>query len=207
MCFFGGGRSTAPSPPQYQSTATAGASQNETTQFDDSPPVVTGRQTGVENPKDTKKATEELKIRRLKREGKYVEPKKATDLSAVEEKLIEPTRKSGGGNKTAQQKANLAANKKKAKSLALARKMKKTAPKNQGAGAMRSDIRLKENIKQIGLSELGYKIYEFNYKNDDTRYRGAMAQDVITKLPKAISLQDGYLYVNYDMIDINMEAI
>ena len=51
-------------------------------------------------------ATEELKIRRLKREGKYVEPKKATDLSAVEEKLIEPTRKSGGGPKTKQQKTS-----------------------------------------------------------------------------------------------------
>ena len=34
-----------------------------------------------------------------------------------------------------------------------------------------------------------------------------MAQDVITKLPQAISVQDGYFYVNYDMIDINMEVI
>ena len=54
---------------------------------------------------------------------------------------------------------------------------------------------------------MGYKIYEFNYKNDDTRYRGAMAQDVITKLPEAIGVRDGYLYVDYDMIDISMEVI
>ncbi len=52
MCVGGGGRSY----PQPQRP-----------EFDDSPPVVTGRQTGVENPKDTKKATEELKIRRQKK--------------------------------------------------------------------------------------------------------------------------------------------
>ena len=39
--------------------------------FDDSPPVVTGSQTGVENPIDTAKATEELKIKRQKRKGSY----------------------------------------------------------------------------------------------------------------------------------------
>ena len=68
MCVGGGGRSY----PQPQRP-----------EFDDSPPVVTGMQTGVENPKDTKKATEELKIRRQKKEGTYVDP----NLAAVEEKL------------------------------------------------------------------------------------------------------------------------
>ena len=172
--------------------------QRETAAFQDAPPVVTGKQTGVENPKDTKKVTEELKIKRQKKEGTYVDP----NLSRTEELL---TRK-GGGNKTAQQKANLAANRKKAKSLALKRKAaKNTRPKGGYGGA--SDIRLKENIVQIGTSKMGYKIYEFNYKNDDTRYRGAMAQDVITKLPEAIGVRDGYLYVDYDMIDISMEVI
>ena len=57
--------------------------QPQRPEFDDSPPVVTGSQTGVENPKDTKKATEELKIRRQKKEGTYVDP----NLAAVEEKL------------------------------------------------------------------------------------------------------------------------
>ena len=73
MCVGGGGRSY----PQPQRP-----------EFDDSPPVVTGRQTGVENPKDTKKATEELRIRRKKKEGTYVDP----NLAAVEEKL---SRRSG----------------------------------------------------------------------------------------------------------------
>ena len=186
MCFFGGGAKAAPAPKKAE--------------FEDAPPVVTGKQTGVDDPKDTKKATDKLKMDRKKKEGTYVEPTSDTNLERTTSLLT----KSGGGNKTAQQKANLAANRKKAKSLALKRKSN-TRPKGAYGGA--SDIRLKENISEVGLSKLGYKIYEFNYKNDDTRYRGAMAQDVITKLPKAISLQDGYLYVNYDMIDINMEAI
>ena len=184
MC-IGGGGSSYPQPQRPE--------------FDDSPPVVTGRQTGVENPKDTKKATEELKIRRQKKEGTYVDP----NLAAVEERLS----RSGGGPKTKQQRDNLARNKQRAKDSALARKRKRTAPKGQGAGAMRSDIRFKENVSEVGLSKSGFKIYEFNYKNDDTRYRGAMAQDVITKLPEAIETHDGYLYVDYDMIDINMEVI
>ena len=186
MCFFGGGAKAAPAPKKAE--------------FEDAPPVVTGKQTGVDDPKDTKKATDKLRMDRKKREGTYVDPTVNTNLDRTTSLLT----KSGGGNKTKQQKANLAANRKKAKSLALKRKSN-TRPKGAYGGA--SDIRLKENISEVGLSKLGYKIYEFNYKNDDTRYRGAMAQDVITKSPKAISLQDGYLYVNYDMIDINMEAI
>jgi len=37
--------------------------------FDDSPPVVTGSQTGVEKPKDTKKATQRLEQDRRESEG------------------------------------------------------------------------------------------------------------------------------------------
>ena len=73
MC-IGGGGSSYPQPQKPE--------------FDDSPPVVTGMQTGVENPKDTKKATEELKIRRQKKEGTYVDP----NLAVVEQKL---SRRSG----------------------------------------------------------------------------------------------------------------
>ena len=53
MCFFGGGKATTP----------------QKTTFDDSPPVVTGMQTGVDNPVDTAKVTEELKIKRIAKEG------------------------------------------------------------------------------------------------------------------------------------------
>ena len=93
--------------------------QRQEAAFKDAPPVVTGSQTGVDKPKDTKKATEELKIRRQKKEGTYVDP----NLSRTEELL---TGRSGGGNKTAQQKANLARNKQKAKNMARARLSRKS---------------------------------------------------------------------------------
>ena len=92
--------------------------QRQEAAFKDAPPVVTGEQTGVDNPKDTKKATEELKIRRQKKEGSYIDP----NLSRTEELL---TGRRGGGNKTAQQKANLARNKQKAKDMARARLSRK----------------------------------------------------------------------------------
>ena len=85
--------------------------------FDDSPPVVTGSQTGVENPKDTKKATETLEQDRRESEG-FFNPGDSLKIPGVT--------KSGGGNKTAQQKANLAANKRKAKDSALQRKKNKS---------------------------------------------------------------------------------
>jgi hypothetical protein len=63
MCFGGGGggqRRVA----KYQSKNDAA--------------VVTGMQTGVENPKDTKKASDKLKIQREKEEERYVDPSIAT---------------------------------------------------------------------------------------------------------------------------------
>lgn len=44
--------------------------------------------------------------------------------------------------------------------------------------ALFSDERLKENVRRIGTTEAGYGIYEFNYKGDDRRYRGVIAQEV-----------------------------
>jgi len=103
MCIGGGGGRSYPQPQRPE--------------FDDSPPVVTGRQTGVENPKDTKKATEELKIRRQKKEGTYVDP----NLAAVEQKLS----RSGGGNLTKQQRENRDAGRDRAKDMARARLKRK----------------------------------------------------------------------------------
>ena len=65
--------------------------QRQESSFKDAPPVVTGTQTGVDNPKDTKKATENLKIKRQKKEGTYVDP----NLSRTEALLT----KRGGGSK------------------------------------------------------------------------------------------------------------
>ena len=66
--------------------------QRETAAFQDAPPVVTGKQTGVENPKDTKKVTEELKIKRQKKEGTYVNP----NLQRTTQLLTKSSRSSGG---------------------------------------------------------------------------------------------------------------
>tara|TARA_B100000614_G_scaffold62947_1_gene55844 strand:- start:1638 stop:2387 length:750 start_codon:yes stop_codon:yes gene_type:complete len=70
-----------------------------------------------------------------------------------------------------------------------------------------SDIKLKENIQEVGMSPKGYKIYEFNYKGNDTRYRGAMAQDVVKKNPMAVGIRDNYLTVDYSKIDVAMEVV
>ena len=77
MCLGGGGgRMSAP--------------QRE---FQNRPVTVTGEQTGVDDPKDTKKATESLKIKRQKEEGTYVDPNLTTaDLLG--------TKKSGRANNT-----------------------------------------------------------------------------------------------------------
>ena len=93
--------------------------QRQESAFKDAPPVVTGTQTGVDNPKDTKRATENLKIKRQKKEGTYVDP----NLSRTEGLL---TNRGGGGSKTAQQKANLARNKQRAKDMARARLSRKS---------------------------------------------------------------------------------
>ena len=70
-----------------------------------------------------------------------------------------------------------------------------------------SDKKIKENIKQVGVSPQGYKIYEFNYIGGETRFRGAMAQDVLKKNPMAVGIQDNYLTVDYRKIDVAMEVV
>ena len=73
MCLGGGVARMTPPQREYQNR----------------PVTVSGEQTGVDDPKDTAKATETLKIKRQKEEGTYVDPNLTTT-----EKL---TRR--GGNK------------------------------------------------------------------------------------------------------------
>jgi len=72
-----------------------------------------------------------------------------------------------------------------------------------------SDIELKENIEHVGVSPSGLNIYEWNYiDNTRQRYRGVIAQDVLTKLPNAVAEMDnGYLGVDYNQIDVNMTLV
>ena len=82
-----------------------------------------------------------------------------------------------------------------------------TTPGGQQYGPMASDARLKENIEEVGVSPQGYKIYEFNYKGGNVRFRGAMAQDVLRKNPMAVGIDQNYLTVDYNKIDVNMEVV
>ena len=75
MCFFGGGAKAAPAPKKAE--------------FQDAPPVVTGKQTGVDDPKDTAKATDKLRMDRKIKEGTAAD----TNLDRTTSLLT----KSGGG--------------------------------------------------------------------------------------------------------------
>jgi hypothetical protein len=71
-----------------------------------------------------------------------------------------------------------------------------------------SDVRLKENVEEVGYYENGLPMYEFNYIGNDARFRGVMAQDVLEIQPDAISYSsDGYMMVNYGMLGIEMERV
>lgn len=60
-----------------------------------------------------------------------------------------------------------------------------------------SDRRMKENIRPIGKTNDGQKIYEFNYKGSPTTTMGLMAQDVMKKHPSAVAKIGGLYGVNY----------
>lgn len=78
-------------------------------------------------------------------------------------------------------------------------------------GVAASDARLKENIKEIGHSESGIPMYEWNYKGHPAteRYRGTMAQDLINLgYNKAVvTSPDGYYAVDYSKIDVEFTKL
>jgi len=77
-----------------------------------------------------------------------------------------------------------------------------------GQAAMASDRRLKKDIKLIGLSPAGLKIYQFKYKDSSYGngiYQGVMADEIP---PFAIvKHQSGYNYVDYNKIDVDFKTI
>jgi hypothetical protein len=71
-----------------------------------------------------------------------------------------------------------------------------------------SDIRLKKNIKKIGVSESGINIYSFEYKDSkfgEGKWQGVMAHEI----PQDAVLQDenGYDAVDYSLIDVEFKQI
>lgn len=70
-----------------------------------------------------------------------------------------------------------------------------------------SDIRAKENIVPVGERN-GFKLYEWNYIGQPQRYRGVMAQDLLSIKPDAVELgADGLYRVDYSKIGFEMEAV
>ena len=67
-----------------------------------------------------------------------------------------------------------------------------------------SDIRLKTDIKLIGISEMGINMYSFKYNGSEDIYQGVMAQEV----PWATT-QDkhGFYMVDYSKVDVEFKKL
>jgi len=74
---------------------------------------------------------------------------------------------------------------------------------------MMSDVRLKENIKPVGVMDNGLTLYSFEYKDEvkshplagDGIHVGVMAQEVEQVFPYAVkTLDDGYKVVDYGLL-------
>jgi hypothetical protein len=72
----------------------------------------------------------------------------------------------------------------------------------QGIGsAIGSDIRIKENIRKVGMTDGGLPVYIYNYIGDNLTHMGVMAQDVEKVNPDAVTEMNGYKAVYYGMIE------
>jgi len=61
-----------------------------------------------------------------------------------------------------------------------------------------SDVRLKDDIRQVDTMPTGEGVYLFTYKGEDTVYRGVMAQEVAGNYPEAVfEAENGFLAVDY----------
>lgn len=75
-----------------------------------------------------------------------------------------------------------------------------------GAGLISmSDIRLKENIKYLGVDS-GHNVYSWKWNKEAEKLglsgetAGVMAHEIAEHLPEAIGTQDGYITVDYSML-------
>lgn len=67
-----------------------------------------------------------------------------------------------------------------------------------GTAAMYSDRRLKTDIKKVGKTDDGQKIYAYRYKGDRRMHLGLMAQEVQRKKPEAVTKDAlGFRMVDY----------
>ena len=67
-----------------------------------------------------------------------------------------------------------------------------------------SDIRLKTDIKLIGISEMGINMYSFKYNGSEDIYQGVMAQEV----PWATTQdKNGFYMVDYSKVDVEFKKL
>jgi outer membrane immunogenic protein len=69
-----------------------------------------------------------------------------------------------------------------------------------------SDARLKTDIVALGHLENGLAIYRFRYADSDEVFVGVMAQEVALVRPDAVTLEDGYLLVDYERLGLRMQT-
>jgi len=75
-------------------------------------------------------------------------------------------------------------------------------------GGSWSDRRLKRDIRRIGTSPSGLRIYAFRYVWGGPVFVGVMAQDLLESRPDAvIETESGLLMVDYDRIDVKMTTL
>lgn len=67
-----------------------------------------------------------------------------------------------------------------------------------------SDKRLKHNYHIVGRSPSGINIYEFSYLGSNTRYQGVMADEVGYAAGVG---ENGYLWVDYSLIDVEFKKL
>jgi len=68
-----------------------------------------------------------------------------------------------------------------------------------GLNWLSSDIRVKEDVEEIGVLNNGLAVYRFRYRGSPTTQIGVMAQDVERVKPEAVREINGTKYVNYDL--------
>lgn len=67
-----------------------------------------------------------------------------------------------------------------------------------GLGAIMSDERLKEDIREVGITNAGLPVYTYRYKGEPRVHMGVMAQDVAQTQPNALGpVIGGFMSVNY----------
>lgn len=72
---------------------------------------------------------------------------------------------------------------------------------------VRSDIRLKRDVKLLQTLDNGIKLYSYQYRWGDTIYVGVMAQEVAEIVPEAVSQDaDGYLRVDYRRLGLRLRT-